>query len=150
MDKIIAFIKRELILIIAAVLAALSMFIMPPSLHYVNYIDFSVLGILFCLMAAVAGLMKLGVLNWIAARLIAKSKNIKILRIVLVNSVFFSSMFFTNDVALIAFVPVTIGIFHIIGRKKLISTVVLETIAANLGSMCTPIGNPQNLYLYSF
>jgi len=150
LDKIIAFIKRELILIIAAVLAALSMFIMPPSLHYVNYIDFSVLGILFCLMAAVAGLMKLGVLNWIAARLIAKSKNIKILRIVLVNSVFFSSMFFTNDVALIAFVPVTIGIFHIIGRKKLISTVVLETIAANLGSMCTPIGNPQNLYLYSF
>ncbi|MCL2884540.1 MAG: SLC13 family permease, partial [Oscillospiraceae bacterium] len=55
-----------------------------------------------------------------------------------------------NDVALIAFVPLTAGIFRIYGREGLISTVVLETIAANVGSMLTPVGNPQNLYLFSF
>jgi len=68
----------------------------------------------------------------------------------LVNCVFFTSMLLTNDVALIAFVPITISIFHFAGREKLIGTVVLETLAANIGSSLTPIGNPQNLYLYSF
>ena len=148
--KVIQFVKKETVLVIAALLAIASMILVPPNAQYFNYIDYSVIGILFCLMLAVAGFMELGMLDSISAKLITKARNVKILRIILINCVFFSSMFFTNDVALIAFVPVTIGIFHFIGRDKLISTVVLETIAANIGSMLTPIGNPQNLYLYSF
>jgi len=148
--KVIQFVKKETVLVIAVVLAIASMILVPPSKQYFNYIDYSVIGILFCLMLAVAGFMELGVLDSISAKLITKARNVKILRIILVNCVFFSSMFFTNDVALIAFVPITIGIFHFVGREKLISTVVLETIAANIGSMLTPTGNPQNLYLYSF
>jgi len=148
--KTIRFIKKEPVLIIAAVLAAISMLIIHPDASYVSYIDFSVLGILFCLMIVVAGLMECGVFDFVSTRLIVRSKNVKLLALLLVGCVFFASMFVTNDVALIAFVPVTIEIFNIVGGGKLIFVVVLETIAANLGSMLTPIGNPQNLFLYSF
>ena len=150
MKNIIKFIKKDIVLAIAAVLALISMFFIPPSLKYLSYINFSVLGILFCLMAVVAGFMEIGVFNFISAKLLAKSKNLKTLTIILINCVFFSSMFFTNDVALIAFVPITIGIFNILGNERLIFIIVMETVAANMGSMITPIGNPQNLYIYSF
>jgi len=150
MEKVIGFVKREVVLVIAAVLVIVSMILVPPNVQYFTYIDYPVIVILFCLMVTVAGFMKLGILDFISVKLLTKVKDVKMLRIILVNCVFFSSMFFTNDVALIAFVPITIGIFHFVGRDKLIFTLVLETIAANIGSMLTPIGNPQNLYLYSF
>ena len=68
---------------------------------------------------------------------------------VLVGLNFFSSMIITNDVSLITFVPFAIMMLKQCGRQELmIPVVVLQTIAANLGSMLTPIGNPQNLYLY--
>jgi len=150
MVKFIEFVKKETVLVVAALFALASMFAVPPDSHYFSYIDFSVIGILFCLILTVAGFMKCGALGFASAKLIAKSKDLKILNIVLVNCVFFSSMFLTNDVALIAFVPITISIFSFAGKEKLIGTVVLETVAANIGSSLTPIGNPQNLYLYTF
>ncbi len=59
-------------------------------------------------------------------------------------------MVITNDVALITFVPFSIIILTLSGKTQLlIPLVTLETVAANLGSMLTPIGNPQNLYLFS-
>ena len=147
---IIEFIKKETVLFIAAVLAVVSMIFVAPDAQYISYIDFSVIGILFCLMTVVAGLMEIGVFSFISGKLLNKSQNVKFLTVILVNCVFFSSMFFTNDVALIAFVPMTIGIFGILGSEKLIFIIVMETAAANIGSMMTPIGNPQNLYIYSF
>ena len=146
----IRWIKKETVLVIAVILSLASMIAVPPSAGYLHYIDYSVIGILFCLMLAVAGFTELGVLRSISVKLTTKANNIKILRMILVNCVFFSSMFFTNDVALIAFVPITVSIFRLIGQETLISTIILETLAANIGSMLTPIGNPQNLYLYSF
>jgi len=113
LKKIIEFIKKDIILAAAAILAVISMIFAPPNLKYLSYINFSVLGILFCLMIVVAGFMEIGVFNFISAKLLAKSKNLKTLMFILINCVFFSSMFFTNDVALIAFVPITIGIFSI-------------------------------------
>ncbi|MCL2322221.1 MAG: SLC13 family permease [Oscillospiraceae bacterium] len=147
---IIQFIKKEIILTIAIVLAIISMIFVHPNTQYFSYIDFSVLGILFCLMVVVAGFMELGIFDFISARLIIKSKSVKLLVILLVNCVFFFSMLVTNDVVLIAFVPITIGIFNFVKQEKLIFIIVIETIAANIGSMLTPIGNPQNLYMYSF
>jgi len=150
MARIIEFIKKETVLVVAALFAGASAIAVPPDARYLDYIDYSVIGILFCLILTVAGFVKWGAFGFISAKLITKAKDIKILGIILVNCVFFTSMLLTNDVALIAFVPITISIFSFAGKEKLIKTVVLETVAANIGSSLTPIGNPQNLYLYTF
>lgn len=148
--KLKHFLQTETVLVIAASAAIISMFFVPPSVSYISYIDFRTLSLLFCLMAAVAGLKSAGLFNTLAINIIPRFRNIRSLNMVLVLLCFFSSMFITNDVALITFVPFTIIIFTASGlMKRLIYTIVLETAAANLGSMFTPVGNPQNLYLYS-
>ena len=151
-EKLIHFFKQETVLCAALALAALSMFLVRPDAEYLSYIDFRTLAILFCLMGAMAGLQKTGVFQWIAQALLARVRKTRQLVWILVLLCFFSSMAVTNDVALITFVPFTFTVLDLIGpeaRKRLtIPIVVLQTIAANLGSMLTPIGNPQNLYLY--
>lgn len=151
-QKIINFFKQETVLSIAIILAISSMFFVTPDKEYIDYIDFRTLGILFCLMAVMEGLKGIGVFEWLAQKLISKVGNMWQLVIILTMLCFFSSMFITNDVALITFVPLTIILINILGsetkQKYLIPIVVMQTVAANLGSMLTPIGNPQNLYLY--
>lgn len=151
-EKIIRFFKNETVLCVALLLAACSAFLIHPDLKYISYIDFRTLAILFCLMGAMAGLQKTGVFQWVAQGLLGRVKNTRQLVLILVLLCFFSSMVITNDVALITFVPFTFIVLGLAGaeiRKRLIvPVVVLQTIAANLGSMLTPVGNPQNLYLY--
>ena len=107
------------------------------------------LGLLFCLMAVVRALGHVRFFLWLGEKLAAGASSRRSLRFVLVSLAFFSSMFITNDVALITFVPFTIELLHRIGAQdEIIPVVVWETTAANLGSMLTPVGNPQNLYLY--
>lgn len=150
--KCIAFLKKETVLTIALILALISSLIVLPDAEYLGYIDFRTLGILFCLMAVMAGFQKIGVFGRIAGKLLEKVKNVRALSLILVLLCFFFSMIITNDVALITFVPFTFTVLKMAGeeqRKKLaVPIVVMQTIAANLGSMLTPIGNPQNLYLY--
>lgn len=149
-EKLKTFFQSETVLVIAALAAGISMFFVPPSLDYINYIDFRTLSLLFCLMAAVSGLRSIGLFDTLAMSILPRFQNARVLSLVLVLLCFFSSMLITNDVALITFIPFTIIIFTASGfRDNLIYTVVLETAAANLGSMFTPVGNPQNLYLYS-
>lgn len=152
MSKIIDFCKREMVLSIATVLAIISMFFVTPDSKYIDYIDFRTLGILFCLMAVVEGLKEIGVFEMLAQKLVSKVGNMWQLVIILTMLCFFFSMLITNDVALITFVPLTIILINILGKdareRYLIPVVVMQTVAANLGSMLTPIGNPQNLYLY--
>lgn len=150
LHSILHFIQKETVLSIAAILAVISAFIVPPSASYIEYIDFRVLSLLFCLMLVVAGLQNIGFFQYLATRLLGKMKNTRQLTLALVAFCFFSSMFITNDVALITFVPFAVMILTMSGNEQLlIPVIVLQTIAANLGSMLTPIGNPQNLYLYS-
>ena len=150
MDKIKSFVKNEIVLIISFVLAAGSAFIIIPSADYLGYIDFKTLALLFCLMAVMAGFSKLGLFDFLAKKLLSGVGSVKQLSFVLCLFCFFSAMVITNDVALITFVPFTVEALNLSGRKdKLIIIVALETVAANLGSMATPVGNPQNLYLYS-
>ena len=119
--------------------------------HVIEQINFGTLATLFCLMGVVAGFTDLGYLDALAGTIVKKSKNLGSLLLNMVMITFFMSMFVTNDVGLIIMVPFTIQVLHNINRNdKLIKTVVLETIGANLGSMLTPIGNPQNVFLYHF
>ena len=150
--KICTFFHNETVLSIAVILALLSMLLVFPDKEYISYIDFRTLGILFCLMTIVAALKEIGLFDWLAQSMLSKVHTIKGIVSLLVLLSFFFSMVITNDVALITFVPLTIIVMkHVtpeLRKKWFLTTVVMQTIAANLGSMLTPIGNPQNLYLY--
>lgn len=148
--KIGAVIRHDPVLVAALILAVISALFVPPSAEYIGYIDFHVLALLFSLMLVVAGLQKSGAFDLLTDKLLQYVKSTRSLAAVLVGVCFFTSMFITNDVALITFVPLSV---LLLGReqdeKLLMLVVVLQTIAANLGSGLTPLGNPQNLYLYS-
>lgn len=147
--KIIAFIKKETVLTIAWILAFVSCFFVKPDKNYISYIDFRTLGILWSLMIIMEGFKVNGVFEELGNKLLHKTKKVWQLCSVLIFLCFFTSMLITNDVALITFVPFALLMLKNCNRKDLIvSVVVLQTMAANLGSMLTPIGNPQNLYLY--
>ncbi len=150
---LIQFWKRETVLSISVVLAVASAFWVRPDKTYVSYIDFRTLGLLFCLMSIVAGLRQLGVFDLLAEKILSKAARTADLVLLLVLLCFFSSMLITNDVALITFVPFTLTILHKMPRRFrdywMLRIVAMQTLAANLGSMLTPIGNPQNLYLYT-
>ena len=144
------FIKREPVLFAALLLALLAVCIVRPGVELcIQAIDFRTLGILFSLMIVIKAFQSQNFLDFIAARLLRLCKTRRTLYFLLTYLVFFSSMFVTNDVALLTFVPITLLIFKRIGLPAL-HIVVLETLAANLGSCVTPMGNPQNLYLFSY
>ena len=145
-SSFIEFLKKECVLVIAVTLAILSSFISMPKL---SYIDFKVLILLFNLMVVVATFKELTVLDSIAIGLLKKCNTYTSISLALVFITFISSMIVTNDVALITFVPLSI----VIARKaniNVLKIVIFQTLAANLGSSFTPMGNPQNLFIYSF
>lgn len=149
-SRISAFLRHDPVLAAALALAVISAFFVPPSLDYIGYIDFHVLALLFSLMLVVAGLQKSGAFTLLTDKLLGRVKSTRSLAAVLVGVCFFSSMLITNDVALITFVPLSMMLLRQEKNEKLLMlVVVLQTIAANLGSGLTPLGNPQNLYLYS-
>lgn len=148
--KVKDFFKKETVCCIAFLLAVVSMFFIPPSVNYFSYIDFRVLALLFSLMAVVRGFSSIGVFTRLGTLLLTHVHSLRMLSALFIFLCFFFSMLITNDVALITFVPFTILVLSMAEQKKfLIPVIVLETIAANLGSMLTPLGNPQNLYLYT-
>ena len=143
------FIKKEPVLSAAALLAVVSMFFVHPSTEYLSYIDFRTLALLFSLMTVVAGLKEIGLFRYLGSSLLAGLKSTRQLALTLTALCFFSSMLITNDVSLITFVPFSILILNMAGLPELmIPVIVLQTIAANLGSMAAPVGNPQSLFLY--
>jgi len=149
MNKILNFLKTQAVLVVAWILAIVSAFFVHPDSQYIKYIDWRSLGILWSLMAIMAALRINGVFEQIGSWLLGKVKRLWQLISVLIFLCFFLSMLVTNDVALITFVPFAILILEACNCEKLlIPVIVLQTIAANLGSMLTPIGNPQNLYLF--
>ena len=149
MQALKEFLKQETVLVIAMLLAIVSMFFVAPDSGYAGYIDYQTLALLFCLMIIMCKLQKMGVFHTIGVKLLQKVNGSRQLYAALVLLCFFSSMLITNDVALITFVPFAITVLKMAGLEhRMIPVVVLQTVAANLGSMVTPIGNPQNLYLY--
>ncbi|MCR5674283.1 MAG: citrate transporter [Lachnospiraceae bacterium] len=141
--------KVDPVLCIAWLLAAGSALAVHPDAAYAGYIDWRSLGILWSLMVVIQGLKENAVFEKIGTAVTRRVSNIRQLAGALIFLCFFGSMFVTNDVALLTFVPLSIMLFHSCGKDGLVSwLVILQTIAANLGSMLTPIGNPQNLYLF--
>ena len=150
MERIKSFIKKETVLCIAALCAVGTMFLVPPDAEYLHYIDWRVLCLLLCLMAVVAGFMSLGAFDWLTYQLLGRIQSGRVLGVTLVLLPFFCSMLVTNDVALIVFVPFTLALLEGLGcGSAMVPVIVLQTVAANLGSMATQVGNPQNLYLYA-
>ena len=145
----IKFLKSQPVLAISFCASLITMFAVPPDSQYIGYINKTVLIQLFSLMTAVAGLKSIGIFEKVTGFILKKAGNVRKLGLILVLLCYFSSMLVTNDVALITFIPLTLMVFENIGdEKSRILTIVLETAGANLGSMVTPIGNPQNLYIY--
>ena len=140
------FIKREPVLFAALLLAVAAVCTIRPGVELcIQAIDFRTLAILFSLMIVIKAFQSQNFLDFIAARLLRLCKTRRALYFLLTYLVFFSSMFVTNDVALLTFVPITLLIFRRIELPAL-HIVVLETLAANLGSCITPMGNPQKFY----
>lgn len=145
-NSFIEFLKKEIVLVIATVLAITSSLISTPKL---SYIDFKVLILLFNLMIVVAAFKELKVLDNIAIGLLKKCNTYTSISFALIFITFIASMIVTNDVALITFVPLSI----VISKKaniEVLKIVIFQTLAANLGSSFTPMGNPQNLFIYSY
>lgn len=147
--RILQYFRRETVLSAALVCALLSFLLTPPSVIHLQGIDKTTLLMLFSLMTIVAGFRRMGALDAVSRKLTRRVTTLRGLSAVMVALCFALSMLVTNDVALLTLVPLTLLLFRAGGQKSTIWTVVLETVAANLGSMVTPIGNPQNLYLYT-
>ena len=149
-ENIERFLRSQAVLVASAALAVASMLLVPPSMDYVGYIDVRTLCILFCFMAVVAGMKKCNLFKVLAQRILGGSGSLRGLCLSLVLLPFVCAMFITNDVALITFVPFAILVLRMAGRHDLIiPVVVLQTVAAILGSMSIPFGNAQNLFLSS-
>lgn len=149
-NKWINLIKKESVFVLSGLAAMLSALFVPPSVAYFGYIDYKIIAILFCLMAVVAGIQRIGTFEVLSQKLLKKGSSVRTISLILVSLCFFMAMLVTNDVALITMVPFTLAILDFLSEKRIIFILVMETIAANLGSMLTPVGNPQNLYLFSY
>lgn len=145
-----AFIKHNAVLCIAAVLSLVTCLIIPPDAEYIEYFDFKTLTCLFCTLAVVCALKNIHFFTIIARTIVKKSGTLRTAVITLIFITFFGSMLIANDMALLTFLP--LGYYTLSTAKKeeyMAYTFILQNIAANLGGMLTPFGNPQNLYLYT-
>lgn len=148
--NILKFLKKEPVLIIALLLGLISACVIRPGLNVIySSIDYRTISLLFCLMILVKAFQDLNLLDWMANSLLKICKNDRTLYFVLVFFVFFISMFVTNDVALLTFVPITLLVCSK-ANLNACDLIIFETLAANLGSCVTPMGNPQNLFLFSY
>ena len=150
MEKAKAFIKENVVLIIAFFAATLTSFIVPPDAEYFGYFDFKTLTCLFCVLAVVCALRNIRFFYTMAKAIIRKFRNTRTAILALVYITFIGSMLIANDMALLTFLPLGYFVLHTTGKEKYLAfTYIMQNIAANLGGMLTPFGNPQNLYLYS-
>jgi len=150
-DKVLKIIKKEVVLTIASLLAIITCIFVPIDIQYINYFDYNTLICLFSMLAVVAGLKSTNVFDVVARKIIKFLHTRRAVIYFLVFGTFFFDMIVANDMSLITFLPLTYIILHSTRNDKYLAvTFVLQTIAANMGGMITPYGNPQNLYLYSY
>ena len=143
LDRLITLLRKEAVLCIAFIFACASLSVAGDLADVPSYIDWRVIALLFCLMAAVAGMRESGVMLRAANALVAGERSQRFVALALVMLPFFASMLVTNDVALITFTPIAILSLEAAGwRDRIVRVVVLQAIAANLGGMVTPFGNP--------
>ncbi len=145
------FVSKNAVLLIAAAAAIITSVIVPPDKEYFDYIDYKTLTCLFCTLAVVCALKNIGFFTFLAHKIISLTGNIKISVLALVYITFIGSMLIANDMALLTFLPLGYFVLKDTGKTNYMAfTFIMQNIAANLGGMLTPFGNPQNLYLYSY
>ena len=147
---VFAFVKKNIVLVIAATLAAITSIIVPPDADYIGYFDFRTLTCLFCTLAVVCALKNIRFFTFLAQKIVMCTGNLRMAVLALVYITFIGSMLIANDMALLTFLPLGYFVLESTGKKRYMAfTFIMQNIAANLGGMLTPFGNPQNLYLYS-
>lgn len=148
--KITYFLKQNVVLIVAFIAAIASSLVVPPDEKYLSYLDFRTLTCLFCTLAVICGLRNIKFFTVVARKLVSLSGSTRKAVIALLMITFIGSMLIANDMALITFLPLGYIALSETGNKKyLCYTFIMQNIAANLGGMVTPFGNPQNLFLYN-
>ena len=144
------FIRKNTVLVIAMIAATLSAFLVPPDAEYLSYFDFKTLTCLFCTLAVICALKNIHFFTILARKIVRCAGNTRSAIFALVCITFIGSMLIANDMALLTFLPLGYLVLSTTGREKYMAlTFILQNIAANLGGMLTPFGNPQNLYLYT-
>ena len=148
--SIIRFAKRNTVFVIALFAMLITMFFVPVDKEYLGYFDFKTLTCLFCVLAVVCALKNVNFFYILAKKIVRKFGNLRMCVIALVYITFIGSMLIANDMALLTFLPLGYFVLDTTGRKEYMAfTFIMQNIAANLGGMLTPFGNPQNLYLYT-
>ena len=148
--SIIEFLKKNAVLCIAALAALLTSFIVSPDKAYLGYFDWKTLTCLFCVLAVVCALRNIFFFTALAKQIVKLFKNTRACILALVYITFIGSMLIANDMALLTFLPLGFYVLSSTGKTKYMAfTFIMQNIAANLGGMLTPFGNPQNLYLYT-
>ena len=146
----IAFVKKNAVMFIALLAAIVTAFLVPPDTEYLGYFDFKTLTCLFCTLAVVCALKNIRFFYMLAHNIVKFFKNTRACAVALVYITFLGSMLIANDMALLTFLPLGYIVLKTTGKEKYMAVVfILQNIAANLGGMLTPFGNPQNLYLYT-
>ena len=144
------FIKKNMVMVVALIAALITCFIIPPDKEYLGYFDVKTLTCLFCVLAVVCALKNINFFYTLARKLILIFKNARMSILALVYITFIGSMLIANDMALLTFLPLGLFVLSSTGKGKYMAfTFIMQNIAANLGGMLTPFGNPQNLYLYT-
>ena len=145
------FFKSSVVLLVALAAAGITCIFVPIDREYLGYFDLQTLACLFCTLAVVAAFKNIRFFEWLADVIVRRFKNMRNIVLALVFVTYFGSMIMANDMALITFLPLGYFVLESCGNRKLTAfTFIMQNIAANLGGMLTPFGNPQNLYLYSF
>lgn len=150
MASVIGFAKKNVVMCIAFVAALITCIFVPVDKEYLGYFDFKTLTCLFCVLAVVCALKDINFFYILAEKIVERFKNVRICVLALVYITFIGSMLIANDMALLTFLPLGYLVLTTTGKEKYMAyTFILQNIAANLGGMLTPFGNPQNLYLYT-
>ena len=145
------FFKSSVVLLVALAAAGITCIFVPVDREYLGYFDLQTLACLFCTLAVVAAFKNIRFFEWLADVIVRRFKNMRNIVLALVFVTYFGSMIMANDMALVTFLPLGYFVLESCGNRKLTAfTFIMQNIAANLGGMLTPFGNPQNLYLYSF
>ena len=148
--KLKTFVQKNTVMFVALCAALITGIIVPPDREYIGYFDFKTLTCLFCVLAVVCALKNVNFFYVLAEKIVERFKNARLCILALVYITFIGSMLIANDMALLTFLP--LGYFVLTAsrkRKYMAFTFIMQNIAANLGGMLTPFGNPQNLYLYT-
>ncbi len=154
MDKLYlgfgGFLRKNVVMVVAFLAAAVTCFLVPPDMAYLDYFDFKTLTCLFCVLAVVCALKNVQFFYIMARKIVQVFKNTRLCILALAYITFLGSMLIANDMALLTFLPLGLFVLSSTGKGKYMAfTFIIQNIAANLGGMLTPFGNPQNLYLYT-